>query len=490
MTYINRFFLTRSITKNDRYLVVGGALLLASKVQESPRSVQDVAYVLLHLKNANKQSPQYVPDQATLEQFKEGAMLAEQAMLFSLNFNLNVETHVTLSRRLLEPLGLWALGNTPPPGEEEAYALKKSLSNAMIFFLNDSCLTSLSLQYSSGKVAPVALIMAAKRIAQARFSNKPVPPELQRVLTLAADGDWFHSHEVTQEEANDIESQVLELYATAPAQPTQRQQHTAQQGPAGSSPAEAVPQAGASLTSAPKPVGCPTLAGGRHERQPTVGLPTSAPQGDEPQRSAAACGGLAGSSVQPPLAPESSAVPSRVLPQSESSAPVDAQPVACAAEGPRAGCCSTAAALGGFSPATLDPQRRGTVGKRMSDGEDCDQVTSELHAVSEPECEPRGNGDGCMGDATCPFVDEDAGRCSPNGLTSGDASGSGCIHADGQPEVASAAPSVSLDGPAVCSSPQLRAKRSRPEEAAAQLVGGAVPPVKTRRLEATACMLP
>ncbi len=40
-------------------------MLLASKVQESPRSVQDVAYVLLQLKNAKKQPNAHV-DQVRL----------------------------------------------------------------------------------------------------------------------------------------------------------------------------------------------------------------------------------------------------------------------------------------------------------------------------------------------------------------------------------------------------------------------------------------
>lgn len=120
----------------------------------------------------------------------EGVVLAEQAILFSLNFNLNVETHVSLARRLLEPLDLWAKAN-PAPEEVEANQLKLSLYGAVMFFLNDSALTNLSLQHPNSKIAPVALIMAAKRIAATRYGGKEFPSGLQRVLALSNNAEWL-----------------------------------------------------------------------------------------------------------------------------------------------------------------------------------------------------------------------------------------------------------------------------------------------------------
>ncbi|GFR49398.1 hypothetical protein Agub_g11450 [Astrephomene gubernaculifera] len=570
MNYINRFFLTRSISKNDRHLVVGGAILLASKVQESPRSVQDVAYVLLQLKNANKQKPQQGPDQTTLEQFMEGVVLAEQAMLFSMNFNLNVETHVSLARRLLEPLDLWAKTN-PTPEEAEANQLKLGLYSAMTFFLNDSALTNLSLQYPNSKVAPVALVMAAKRIVALRYAGKEIPAQLQRVLALANDAEWFASKGLTLETAAGIESQINELYATAPAAPASNQQQQQRQQQQQASQAVRSQQVAASASAQPQQQQAPASASEasrqqqQHQtQQPQAagalaapqrpsdggsgcdgvgndgrGAPASCPDGQTQQQAA----GAATSSGLPvaapmmqqqtghmeeatsaghlhPNAPDACCCAAPQAPGSPPAAAADhtaaatatpsckreeqqqhgydhepRQPTSSAAAGPPA----AGAMAGGtpeqphppsphphphtqshqHSPSTLhqhpaqphhqtpplqpqqqplQPQQQQpcSARKRISDGDEClageQQATSELHPSPQqqqqplqqqhPEQQHRHDGGGNVGGG---MHEEDSAieNCSPNGLTTGNASGSGCGHAEGQPEVCSRADALS-----------------------------------------------
>ncbi|GLC39991.1 hypothetical protein PLESTM_000977900 [Pleodorina starrii] len=484
MNYINRFFLTRSISKNDRHLVVGGAILLASKVQESPRPVQDVAYVLLQLKHANKQKPQHGPDQTTLEQFIEGVMLAEQAMLFSLNFNLNVETHVSLARRLFEPLDLWAKTN-PAPEEAEANQLKLSLYAAVMFFLNDSALTNLSLQYPNSKVAPVTLVMAAKRLAATRYSGKEVPPALQRVLALATDAAWFESKGLSLGAAAEIEAQINELYATSPAQPAvqQQRQQQAQAHPVPHS-ATAAAAAGQPITAPPaseppRPSQQPVGAGAG--RMQTVSPPAAAEEtktGQLAEASAAraatpnlAAATVPTSSMQAPLLHAHNEVSSAdpkgydAAPQRPGSpASADAEAGAttttpCCRQGqPSSSAAAEAAAAGttaGGTPELPHPRSPGhksqplqqlRVGKRVSDGDECtgeQQATSELHAAPEqrPEAETEAATRDAGGTGPCLAfngADDSANEnCSPNGLTTGNASGSGCGVAEGQPEVCS-----------------------------------------------------
>ncbi|PNH04706.1 Cyclin-M-1 [Tetrabaena socialis] len=418
MNYINRFFLTRSISKNDRHLVVGGAILLAGKVQESPRSVQDIAYVLLQLKYANKhkqQLPRPVPDQTALEQFMEGVVLAEQAMLFSLNFNLNVETHVSLARRLLEPLDLWAKAN-PPPEEAEANQLKLSLYSAVMFFLNDSASTNLSLQYPSSMVAPVTLIMAAKRIAAARYAGKEVPAALQRVLALAADAEWHDAKGLTLETAADIEAQINELYATAPAQPAAQQQHAAAQA--------------------------------QQQRQQLA--PAARPQQAPPVPNA----------VPAPAPAAAAAAASLALDDAADSRGAGGE--ACGA--PSAG---------------QQPQQRAAC-KRVSDGDECcaggdEHATSELQAEPGPRPEAAEVGAAGPGCRESSVLGDSANHyCSPNGLTNGDASNSGGGHVEGQAEVCSRAdapdsrqqqlPGACLNGDAPTQHQQQRLKRCRSED--------------------------
>eukprot|EP00198_Chlamydomonas_reinhardtii_P009193 XP_001698530.1 cyclin [Chlamydomonas reinhardtii] len=421
MNYINRFFLTRSIAKNDRHCVVGGAILLASKVQESPRPVQDVAYVLLQAKNANKQQKQkQAPDQTTLEQFKDAVVLAEQAMLFAVNFNLNVETHVSLARGLLQPLDLLMVKN-PAPEQADSNQLKIGLYSAVMIFLNDSAMTNLSLQYASSQIAPVSLILAAKRIsATPRFAGKPLPAELQKVLALANDHEWLAQKGLTVEQVADIESQINELYATAPA-------------PAGAQQQQQAPAAAATE---------------KQQAQPQAMAATSPPEEGE----VAAVGG-SGRAEACPCSPDDNGCVS----VAGGSQCRPGQPSSSVAAGPTGGM-----ATAGNTPE--QPQRESVLAschkrKRVSECEDTDQqATSELHAapaeqeqLQAPADEGEGVGQAPCGASECERQAHAAVRAavlamedsanenggSPNGLTAGNASGSGCCVAEGQPEVCS-----------------------------------------------------
>ncbi|KAG2431746.1 hypothetical protein HXX76_009242 [Chlamydomonas incerta] len=465
MNYINRFFLTRSIAKNDRHCVVGGAILLASKVQESPRSVQDVAYVLLQAKNANKQQKQkQAPDQTTLEQFKDAVVLAEQAMLFAVNFNLNVETHVNLAGGLLQPLNLLMVKN-PAPEQAESNQLKIGLYSAVMIFLNDSAMTNLSLQYASSQIAPVALILAAKRIsATPRFAGKPLPAELQKVLALANDRKWLEQKGLTVEQVADIESQINELYATAPA-------------PAGAQQAQAA-----------------AAAEKQQQAQQQQAQQQAAAAACSPEEGEVVAVGASGRAEACPCSPDgnggvSVAGGSQCRP---------GQPSSSVAAGPTGGM-----ATAGNTPE--QPQRESVLApchqrKRVSECDDMDQqATSELHVAPAAEQlqAPAEEGEG---QATCGVAserelqahasaraaalamedsaNENAG--SPNGLTAGNASGSGCCVAEGQPEVCSHHEAAA----AAAVSSQRVQKRSREPEEGCCGAADAVQAGKVARLEA------
>lgn len=142
-------------------------------------------------------------------------MLAEQAMLFAVNFNLNVETHVSLARGLLQPLDLLMVKN-PAPEQADSNQLKIGLYSAVMIFLNDSAMTNLSLQYASSQIAPVSLILAAKRIsATPRFAGKPLPAELQKVLALANDHEWLAQKGLTVEQVAGAQVTVWEGFQAA-----------------------------------------------------------------------------------------------------------------------------------------------------------------------------------------------------------------------------------------------------------------------------------
>ncbi len=360
-------------------------------------------------------------------------MVVEQAILFAINFNLNVgvETHATLAKRLLESLDLWVTTANPPPEEAEAHEIKLKLFQFTVIFLNDSVKTTLCLQFPPSQLAMVALTMAAKRYASAKYGGTNLPPILARVVALASDAGWFGSQGLTLEQAAggpsrggpawvglleilpvqahdnclltvqrcslpaEIEAQFSELYGTAPA--GQQQQATAAAQPAAKPEAVAQPAATAAAQAA------------------------DVEEGEVAVTNVAADGGV----LLPP--PEPLSAPA------EAGQAQQAMTMSCDAPGEHT-----------FAQQQCQQPRRSPHHmRRTSDLEVA--VPGEQHATSSLQAAPE-MPDADVAAPTCghgsSHVDtrlEDSANenFSPNGLTNGNASGSGCAKADGQPEVCS-----------------------------------------------------
>jgi len=142
--YCHRFFAVRSIAKNDRFLVASASIFLACKVEESPRNLRDVAYVSAKLRNANK--PQEIAKlnahtDTYLEPLMDQVLLAERALLYTLNFDLNVDHPFAHFMKVVQKLGL---------------SNEKSFLQLTTNMLNDSLSTTLSLQYDAAVIAHAA----------------------------------------------------------------------------------------------------------------------------------------------------------------------------------------------------------------------------------------------------------------------------------------------------------------------------------------------
>ncbi|GIL77011.1 hypothetical protein Vretimale_3266 [Volvox reticuliferus] len=155
-------------------------------------------------------------------------------------------------------------------------------------------------------------------------------------------------------------------------------------------------------------------------------------------------------------------------------------------------------------------------GKRFSEGDECtgdeQQATSGLHAAPKPRPEAEEDACACTRNTagsgpcrTCNGLEDSANEnCSPDGLTTGNASGSGCGAAEGQPEVCSRTetrlqqlqsqptqpqPSLEVSNPLQSQSSQ-HGKRGREDGFVAECSGSVpdgmdliAPPCKARRFE-------
>eukprot|EP00798_Chlamydomonas_sp_ICE-L_P026596 gene26596-18378_t len=207
----HRFYTKRSVTKNDRFLVATGALFLACKIDESPRNLRDLAYVYQMKKLARQPDllKKLNTDSSFLDPHMESLMLAERALLYTLDFELNVEHPFNVIIR-----GLQKLGMLQKDSKDSKDSVGSKLSQLAVNFCNDSLGTTLLLEYSADKVAHAAIFKAAS------MTNTKLPlPE----------GETFCSFfGVTQEEIDDIVVQFMAQYVAkkgadektvAPAQP-------------------------------------------------------------------------------------------------------------------------------------------------------------------------------------------------------------------------------------------------------------------------------
>ncbi|ESR33125.1 hypothetical protein CICLE_v10005160mg [Citrus x clementina] len=107
MVLCHRFFVRRSHACHDRFIIATAALFLAAKSEETPRPLNDVLRAsseLYHKQNITLLS--YLLPIDWFEQYRERVIEAEQMILTTLNFELNVQHPYDPLTSILNKLGL------------------------------------------------------------------------------------------------------------------------------------------------------------------------------------------------------------------------------------------------------------------------------------------------------------------------------------------------------------------------------------------------
>lgn len=107
MVLCHRFFVRRSHACHDRFIIAAAALFLAAKSEETPRPLNDVLRAsseLYHKQNITLLS--YLLPIDWFEQYRERVIEAEQMILTTLNFELNVQHPYDPLTSILNKLGL------------------------------------------------------------------------------------------------------------------------------------------------------------------------------------------------------------------------------------------------------------------------------------------------------------------------------------------------------------------------------------------------
>ncbi|MED6123921.1 hypothetical protein PIB30_054155 [Stylosanthes scabra] len=181
MVLCHRFFVRRSHACHDRFLIATAALFLAAKSEESPRPLNNVLRVsseILHKQDFTMLSYLFPID--WFEQYRERLLEAEQLILTTLNFELNVQHPYAPLTSVLNKLGL----------------SKTILVNLALNLVSEGLRSSLWLQFKPEHIAAGAAYLAAK------FLN----------MDLAAYRNIWQEFQTTPSILQDVSQQLLELF--------------------------------------------------------------------------------------------------------------------------------------------------------------------------------------------------------------------------------------------------------------------------------------
>ncbi|KAI3496527.1 hypothetical protein L1887_38892 [Cichorium endivia] len=149
MVLCHRFFVRRSHASHDRFLIATAALFLAAKSEETPCPLNDVLRVsseIFHKQDFNVLC--YLLPMDWFDQYRERVIEAEQMVLTTLNFELNVQHPYAHLTSILDKLGL----------------AQSLLVNLALSLVSEGLRSSLWLQFKPHQIAAGAAYLAARSL--------------------------------------------------------------------------------------------------------------------------------------------------------------------------------------------------------------------------------------------------------------------------------------------------------------------------------------
>ncbi|XP_059649916.1 cyclin-T1-4-like isoform X2 [Cornus florida] len=172
MVLCHRFFVRRSHACHDRFLIATAALFLAAKYEETPRPLNNVLRAsceTFHKRDLTFLSYPLPVD--WFEQYRERVIEAEQMILTTLNFDLNVQHPYVPLTSILNKFGL----------------SQSVLVNLALSLISEGLRSSLWLQFKPHQIAAGAALLAAKFLDMDITSHKSIWQEFQTPPSIVQD---------------------------------------------------------------------------------------------------------------------------------------------------------------------------------------------------------------------------------------------------------------------------------------------------------------
>ncbi|XP_006648287.2 cyclin-T1-1-like [Oryza brachyantha] len=182
----HRFYLRQSHAKNEWQTVATVCVFLASKIEDTPCSLQRViivAYETMYRKDCNAAHRIYQKE--ILEKQKELILVGETLLLSTIRFDFNIQHPYEPLKLALKKLGIFRM----------------ELKQVAVNLINDALRTTLVVQFKPHYIAAGSLYLAAK------FNNVRLPSENGK------DGKvWWHEFDVAPKQLEAVIQQMTELF--------------------------------------------------------------------------------------------------------------------------------------------------------------------------------------------------------------------------------------------------------------------------------------
>lgn len=162
VTLFNRFFLRVSFQSCDRWHIAPACILLASKIDNSPRTAKDVAtaFFVARCDKKHKHLIHKVHDPAWVQGQVQLLVAAERSLMFALNFDFTVEIPESWILPAVRAMGLRVPQQGREPKDEAETAARDLVTNAYSLLATSYCKEAaiLTVTHAADDVGKAALL--------------------------------------------------------------------------------------------------------------------------------------------------------------------------------------------------------------------------------------------------------------------------------------------------------------------------------------------
>jgi len=235
--FFHRFFAHQSFKQHDRFLIATACLLLAGKVEESPKKLHHVVTVCHSIRYRGMEQRPLDPQSEEFERQKERILMCERILLHTIDFDLCLEHPFKYLIEICKKLKQKGIIGKDTDSRQHVASLigqgkhednSRQFAQNALNFVNDSMRTSCCLQFPPHRIAAAGVFLAVLFDENIHANATKVYPDWLRLLmvdpqnrsgygmvqVIAQDQELQAGFAKFESDLNSICEQIMELYET------------------------------------------------------------------------------------------------------------------------------------------------------------------------------------------------------------------------------------------------------------------------------------